>query len=91
METAGYLGRWVEFELAPTSLGSPVVVRLGDFDARWRAVVRYGSGSTQGLGGSARDALLAALSPLGARATAVLMADTAMFGASASLLAARGA
>ena len=81
--------RWVEFELTPASLGYPVSVRLTDFDARWVAVVQCRSGSTEGLGGSARDALLAALSPLGMRATAALMADTAMFGASASLHAAR--
>jgi hypothetical protein len=78
--------RWVEFELAPAMLGYSVSVRLRDFEARWLAVVQCRSGSTEGLGGSARDALVAALSPLGTRATAVLMADTAMFGASASLL-----
>jgi hypothetical protein len=83
-----YATRWFEFELAPTTLGFPVSVRLGDFDARWRAVVECGSFSTDGLGATARDALLAALGPLGSRATAALMAEPAMFGASAALLAA---
>jgi hypothetical protein len=81
--------RWVEFELTPATLGYPVSVRLTDFDARWLAVVQCRSVSTKGLGGNARDALLAALLPLGTPATTALMADPAMFGASASLLAAR--
>jgi hypothetical protein len=79
----------VEFELAPAALGYPVSVRLSDFDARWLAVVECRSVSTEGLGGNARDALLAALSPLGTRATVALMADPAMFGASATLIATR--
>ena len=78
---------WVEFELAPATLGYSVSVRLTDFDARWLAVVECRSGSTEGLGGSARDALVAALSPLGTGATAALMADTGTFEASAMVLA----
>lgn len=80
--------RWFEFELPPATLGFPVTVRLGDFDARWLAVVDCGSFSGNGLGATARDALLAALGPLDSRATGALMADPAMFGASAALLAA---
>lgn len=76
----------MEFELAPATLGYQVAVRLGDFQARWVAVVACGSVSTNGLGATARGALLAALAPLGERATAALMAEPAMFGASASLL-----
>jgi hypothetical protein len=88
MESIGYGSRWVEFEVAPTSLGYPVAVRLGDYQERWVAVVQSGSVSTNGLGASARDALLAALAPLGERAIAALMAEPMMFGASASLLVA---
>jgi hypothetical protein len=80
-------GRWLAFELAPTALPHPVAFRLGDFEERWVATVRCGTATTNGLGASAREALLAALGPLGARATAALMAEPAMFGASADLLA----
>jgi hypothetical protein len=88
MEAVGYDSRWVEFELAPATLGYKVAVQLGDYQERWVAVVRSGSRSTNGLGPTARDALLAALAPLGERATVALMADPTMFGASASLLTA---
>ena len=74
--------RWFEFELSPT-----VHLRLGDFDDRWAAIVRSGSTTTDGLGATARDALVAALAPLGTRATATLMAQPVMFGVSAELLA----
>jgi uncharacterized membrane protein len=78
--------RWFEFELSPTVIGIPVHVRLGDFENRWAAIVRHGSTTTDGLGATARDALVAALAPLGARATATLMAQPVMFAASAQLL-----
>jgi len=78
---------WVEFELSPISLGLPVAVRLGDFDERWVATVRFGSTTTNGLGANAREALQAALAPLGPRATTALLADPVMFAASAELLA----
>jgi hypothetical protein len=73
--------RWFDFELSPT-----VHLRLGDFDDRWAAIVRSGSTTTDGLGATARDALVAALAPLGTRATATLMAQPVMFGVSAKLL-----
>jgi hypothetical protein len=88
MESIGHGSHWVEFEVAPASLGYPVAVRLGDYQERWVAMVQSGSVSTNGLGASARDALLAALGPLGERAIAALMAEPIMFGASARLLAA---
>jgi hypothetical protein len=81
--------RWVEFELAPATLGFSVSVRLGDFEDRWLAVVNSGSARTDGLGATARKALVAALAPLGNRAIAALLAEPAMFGASVHLLAAR--
>jgi len=84
-----HCNQWVEFELGAATLGYPVSVRLGDFEARWLAVVRCRSVSIEALGGTARDALLAAFGPLGMHATTALMAEPAMFGASARLLAAR--
>jgi hypothetical protein len=76
----------VEFEVAPASLSYPVAVRLGDYQERWVALVQCASLSTNGIAATARDALLAALAPLGGRAIAALMAEPIMFGASASLL-----
>lgn len=79
--------RWFDFDLSPTVLGIAVHVRMGDFNDRWTASVSYGSATADGLGATARDALVAALAPLGERATTMLMAQTAMFAASADLLA----
>ena len=79
--------RWIDFELPAAAIGLPVSVRLGDFEDRWAAVVHCGSARSNGLGASAREALVAALEPLGVRARAVLMADPVMFAASAEVLA----
>jgi hypothetical protein len=79
--------RWVDFELPGTAIGLPVSVRIGDFGGRWVAVVTDGADRRDGLGSSAREALLAALAPLGTRASMALMAEPVMFGASADLLA----
>jgi hypothetical protein len=78
---------WVTFELPSTARGHSVAVRLRDFEGRWAAIVRCDTATTRGLGASAREALLAALSPFGPRATARLMAEPAMFAASADLIA----
>jgi hypothetical protein len=79
--------QWFEFELSPAGLGSPVRLRLGDYVDRWTATVRCGSTTTDGLGATAREALVAALAPLGSHVTTLLMAQPVMFGASADLLA----
>ena len=79
--------RWVEFEVQPARFGLSVFVRLGDFGDRWTASVQCGAASSNGLGANPRAALLAALYPLGPRATTLVMADPVMFGASADLLA----
>jgi hypothetical protein len=79
--------QWVEFDLPPTAIGPQASVRLGDFDQRWVAVVRSGSGETHGIGSTSREALVAALAPFGRRATTAVMADPTMFAASAMLLA----
>jgi hypothetical protein len=78
----------VEFQLEPSSLGYSVFVRLRHQE-RWVALVDWRTEQLNGLGPTARAALLAALMPLGPRATATLMAEPAMFGASASLLASK--
>lgn len=79
--------QWFEFELSPAVIGIPVHLRLGDYEDRWTASVRCGSTTTDGLGATAREALVAALAPLGLHVTTLLMAQPVMFGASADLLA----
>lgn len=79
--------RAVEFQLEPPSLGYAVSVRLRDFSDRWFAVAESRDVRHSGLGSTAREALVAALAPLGPRTTTALMADPAMFGASAMVLA----
>jgi hypothetical protein len=77
----------VEFQVEPPSLGYSVFVRILRDQERWLAVVDWRTEHLNGLGPTARAALVAALMPLGPKATTTLMADPAMFGASASLLA----
>lgn len=77
---------WFDFDLSPAVLGIAIHVRLGDFEDRWTASVSYGSATADALGPTARDALVAALAPLGERATAMVMAQPTMFAASADLL-----
>lgn len=79
----------IEFRLAPPSLGYAVSVRLRAFAERWLAVADSQAGQHLGLGGSAREALSAALFPLGPIAVRALLADPVLFGASASLASAR--
>jgi hypothetical protein len=79
--------RAVEFQVEPPSLGYAVSVRLRDFRERWFAVAECRDVRHSGLGSTARDALVAALAPLGPKPTAALMADPAMFGASLKVLA----
>jgi hypothetical protein len=79
--------RAVEFQLEPPSLGHAVSVRLRDFKDRWFAVAECRAVRHSGLGSTAREALVAALAPLGPKATAALMAEPAMFGASLKVLA----
>lgn len=78
--------RWIECDVAVDVPGSTMAVRLGQAGDRWVASVRAGASVTDGLGASARQALSAALAPLGARAAAVVMADPVMFGVSARIL-----
>ena len=79
--------QWFEFDVSPGVIGIPVHLRLGDYTGRWTATVRCGSTTTDGLGATAREALVAALAPLGSHVTTLLMAQPVMFAASADLLA----
>jgi hypothetical protein len=79
--------RWIELNLASSALAHPISMRLCDHGERWTAVVRCGPTTTNGLGTTAREALVAAMAPFGMHATATLMAEPAMFAASADLLA----
>lgn len=80
-------GQWLDLELSVTGLAERVQVRIGSFGERCTASVELGRISSDGIGATAREALVAALSPLGGRTTAAVMAAPAMFGASAQLLA----
>jgi hypothetical protein len=83
-------GHWLDIELTVTGAGLPVQVRIGDFGERCIASVELGSTVSEGIGATARQALVAALAPLGNRMTTTVMAAPAMFGASARLLATGG-
>ena len=65
------------FRLTAPTLDFYVDVRLHSFDGRWLAVAEIGGDPEIGIGGSAHAALTAALSSLGASATAALLADVA--------------
>ena len=80
-------GHWVDFELTVAGLSQSVQVRIGSFPERSVASVAVGITRTNGIGATAREALVAALAPLGSRMTTTVMAAPAMFGASAQLLA----
>lgn len=72
----------VEFEVAPAALEYGVWVRLQKRAGRWLATTQRQGIRHLGLGATAREALAAALGPLGPRTAAILMADPALFGAS---------
>ncbi|HEX6655595.1 MAG TPA: hypothetical protein VF153_05220 [Candidatus Limnocylindria bacterium] len=80
-------GHWVDLELTVTGLSQTVQLRIGCFGERSLASVELGAVRTSGIGATAREALVAALAPLGTRMTTTVMAAPAMFGASAQLLA----
>jgi hypothetical protein len=81
-------GHWVDFELTVTGVSQAMRVRIGAFAERCVASVELGAIRTSGIGGTAREALVAALAPMGKPMTTAVMAAPAMFGASAELLAA---
>lgn len=75
----------VNVRLGSKELGLDVQVKLRDLGERWLAVAEVGGDPEVGIGATPRAALAAALSTLGDRATAVLMADPQLFGASAAI------
>ncbi|HET6820142.1 MAG TPA: hypothetical protein VFH98_06270 [Candidatus Limnocylindria bacterium] len=81
-------GHWVDFELTVTGVDASLQVRIGSFAERSVASVELGALRTNGIGATAREALVAALAPLGNRMTTAVMSAPAMFGVSARLLAA---
>jgi hypothetical protein len=81
-------GHWVQFDLSVTGITEQMRVRIGHFDERAVASVELGQMTTNGIGASARDALVAALAPLGTRVTSTVLAAPAMFGASVELMTA---
>jgi hypothetical protein len=80
-------GHWVDLELTVTGVNQPLQVRVGSFADRCVASVELGAIRTDGIGATAREALVAALAPLGSRMTTVVMAAPDMFRASAELIA----
>jgi hypothetical protein len=67
------------------SLGRDVELRLRELDGRWLAVADFGDAPEVGIGATPRLALAAALTTLGERAAAVLMADPQLLGLSAAI------
>jgi hypothetical protein len=78
----------IGFELSVIGLADSVRVRIAEAGERRVASVQVGSRTTTGLGATAREALVAALSPFGARTSSAVMAAPDMFSASVRLLAA---
>ena len=76
----------VRFQLTAEGSLGPVDVCLRSAGERWVATVEAGDRREVGVGANPRQALNAALSPFGARVTAALSADPALFGASTQLL-----
>jgi hypothetical protein len=75
----------VNARLASEELGIDVDIRLRQLDGRWLAVASYGGDPEVGIGATPRAALAAALTTLGERAAAVLMADPQLFGVSVAI------
>jgi hypothetical protein len=67
------------------SLGRDVELRLRELDGRWLAVADFGAAPQVGIGATPRLALAAALTTLGERAAAALMADPQLLGLSAAI------
>jgi hypothetical protein len=78
-------GAWIEFTLHPQR-AEAVHVRLRRVDARWLAEISSPARSV-GVGGSARQALTAALQPFGDVATRALLADLGLLEPSVAVLA----
>ncbi len=75
----------VNTRLTAAELGLDVEIRLRQLDGRWLAVADFGGEPEVGIGATAREALAAALTTLGHRAAATLMADPQLFGLSVAI------
>ena len=77
----------VQVDVSPATTTCVFTMRLNPLGERWVAAVDCEHERHHGIGMSAREALAAALAPLGTRTAASVLADPAMFGASLALLA----
>lgn len=84
METTPHLVS-VNTRLTSAELGLDVEIRLRQLDGRWLAVADFGGDPEVGIGANPRGALAAALTTLGQRAAATLMADPQLFGLSVAV------
>lgn len=75
----------VNTRLSSAELGLDVEIRLRQLDGRWLAVADFGGEPEVGIGATPRVALAAALTTLGERAAATLMADPQLLGLSAAI------
>lgn len=80
----------VNFRLGAPQLDFYVDVRLRSFDGRWMAVAEIAGEHEIGLASTARDALAASLSSLGAAAATALLADPRLIGVSSSVIEQQG-
>jgi hypothetical protein len=71
--------------LGSAELGLEVLIRLRELDGRWLAVAEFGDEPEVGIGATPRTALAAALSTVGDRTAAALMADPELFRLSAAV------
>ena len=76
----------LRFRLAAPDPAVSVDVRLSDYGDRWVAVAETTNRREVGLGQSARAALGASLSPLGARAAIALLVDLNLLAVSLEVL-----
>jgi hypothetical protein len=81
-------GHWIDLELSVSGVTERMKVRVGNFGERSMASVELGRITSNGIGATAREAQVAALSPRGNRMTTAVLAAPARFGVSAELLAA---
>jgi len=85
MGTKRHLPRAVTGVLAAPGLPSPVEIWVAARSGRWVAVATSHRGTLTGIGSTPRDALAAALSPLGRQTVLELLASPGAFALSVQL------
>lgn len=75
----------VTAHLGSAEVGIEAEIRLTQLDGRWLAVADFGDAPEVGIGSTPRAALAAALSTLGKRAAAALMADPGLLAPSLAI------